>query len=77
MKMPRYSQYFQIYDASTKFDPENVSIVKSLDKKTKLAHLTIEISKFFYIFVFSNFFKRFLEIFNFLIFMSKSKLKLN
>ena len=29
------SQYFQIYDASIKFDPENVSIVKSLDKNFK------------------------------------------
>ena len=26
---------FQIYDASLKFDPENVSIVKSLDKNFK------------------------------------------
>ena len=33
---------FQIYDASINFDPENVSIVKTLDKN-KLAHLTIEI----------------------------------
>ena len=42
---------FQINDVSINFDPENVSIVKTLD-----AHLTIEILKFFYIFVFSKFF---------------------
>ena len=28
-------QYFHIYDASIKFDPKNVSIVKTLDKNFK------------------------------------------
>ena len=42
----RYLQYFQIYDASINFDPKNVSIVKTLDRKN-LAHLTIELRKNF------------------------------
>ena len=57
---------FQIYDASLKFDPENVSIVKTLD-----AHLTMEnfeIFFFFYIFVFSRFFRIFK---NFIFFKSR------
>ena len=41
MKNARYPQYFQIYDASIYFDPENVSIVKTLGKNFK-AHLTTE-----------------------------------
>ena len=37
----RYLQYFQIYDATINFDPENVFIVNTLDRKI-LTHLTIE-----------------------------------